>query len=196
MWLIVGLGNPGSKYLLTRHNIGFMAIDAYVKSLGNPPEKSEKKSITYHCRLDDTKIILAKPQTYMNLSGDSVQELSQFYEIKPENIIVLHDEVDQPFGQMKIQRARGHGGHNGIRDLQEKLGVNTYQRIRLGVSRPPNPKQSVADYVLQNFNKTELEALPDFLNTAGDAIESLITIGFEKTATKFNTLSADKKGSE
>lgn len=187
MWLVIGLGNPGSKYLLTRHNIGFMALDAYLKSVGSPPEKSEKKSLTYHFKIDDQKIIFAKPQTYMNLSGDSVQELSKFYEIPPEKMIIVHDEVDQPFGQMKIQKARGHGGHNGIRDIQDKLGVNSYFRVRLGVGRPQNTKINVGDFVLQNFTEEEKIQLPDFVSTAGDAIESIIINGFEKTATKYNT---------
>ncbi len=182
MWLVVGLGNPGSKYLLTRHNIGFMAVDAFLTSTGQPSYKTEKKAVTYHMQLDDQKIIFAQPQTYMNLSGQSVQGLAEFYKIKPQNIIVIHDEIDQDFGVIRIQTKRGHGGHNGIRDINEKLGSNDYIRVRLGVGRPANPKMDVAAYVLQNFSKEEQDYLPDFLNKSSDAIESIIFDGFPKAS--------------
>jgi peptidyl-tRNA hydrolase, PTH1 family len=195
MWLIVGLGNPGSKYALHRHNIGFMAIDTFVNSAGNPPEKSEHKALTYHITLhnDETKTsekaILCKPQTFMNLSGDSVRGLCDFYKIDLQHVVVLHDEVDFPFGVLKIQKERGHGGHNGIRDIHEKMADNKYFRIKMGIGRPSG-KMEMANHVLANFSKEEFEKIPDFLNTALDAVESLIFKGYEKTATKFNTATA------
>lgn len=193
MWLIVGLGNPGSKYALTRHNIGFMLIDTLVRNQKNVIEKTEQKAQTFHFsienRLTNTseKVILCKPQTFMNLSGDSVRGLMDFYKIDSQKIIVAHDEVDQPFGQLKIQKERGHGGHNGIRDIHLKLGHNKYYRVRLGVSRPSGP-MDVADYVLAPFSKDEQQKLPDFLSFATQAVESLVFRGFEKTATEFNKL--------
>ncbi|MBY0316610.1 MAG: aminoacyl-tRNA hydrolase [Bdellovibrionales bacterium] len=191
MWLIVGLGNPGNKYALTRHNIGFMLIDALVRSNGNPHERSEQKALTYHFTLTDQdtrkseKVILCKPQTFMNLSGDSVRGLVDFYKIDLDKILVAHDEVDQPFGQLKMQKERGHGGHNGIRDTHLKLGTNKYHRLRLGVGRPSGP-MDVADYVLAPFSKDEMNKLPDFLSYGIDALESLVFKGYEKTATQFN----------
>lgn len=194
MWLIVGLGNPGSKYALNRHNIGFMAVDTFLKSVNAPPEKKELKALTTHLTLhsednkQSQKVVFCKPQEFMNLSGDPVRSLCDFYKIDHSQIIVLHDEIDFPFAQLKIQKDRGHGGHNGIRDIHEKLGHNKYFRIKLGVGRPTNPNIDVADHVLSNFSKDEAAQLPDFLNTALDAVESLIFQGYDKTANYFNSL--------
>ena len=186
MWLVVGLGNPGDKYLMTRHNIGFMAIDAFLVTGQLPPWKSEKKAKTYHLQLDDEKVVMCQPQTYMNLSGDSVAGLAEFYKIPAENIVVIHDDIDQEYGTVKIQTNRGHGGHNGIRDITQKLGTNEYIRVKLGVGRPSNPKMDVAAYVLQKFSPEEQSNLPEFLNQAGDIIESLIISGMKNTANKYS----------
>lgn len=191
MWFIIGLGNPGTKYSLTRHNIGFMVIDAYARACGSPTERTEHKALTYHTTITHKetrateKVILCKPQTFMNLSGDSVRGIMDFYKIDQQKILVIHDEVDQPFGQLKLQKERGHGGHNGIRDIHLKLGNNKYHRLRMGVGRPSGPME-VADYVLAPFSKDEMTKLPDFLNYGIDALESLIFKGYEKTATQFN----------
>ncbi len=185
MWLIAGLGNPGKKYLLTRHNVGFMAIDYYLRQIGNPPEKSEHKALTYSITIEDEKVLLAKPQTFMNLSGDSVLALCQFYKIPPEKMIILHDEIEQPFQQIKVQTQRGHGGHNGIKDIHLKLGSNNYFRFRIGVGRPDG-KMDVASYVLSPFSKDEQEMLPDVLDRVCEGFESLIFDGFDKTATLIN----------
>ncbi|MBY0385434.1 aminoacyl-tRNA hydrolase [bacterium] len=194
MWLVVGLGNPGPKYSLHRHNIGFMAVDTFLKSVNAPLEKIEQKALVCQMTLHSEdnkkseKVLFCKPQTFMNLSGDSVRGLCDFYKIDHSQIIVLHDEIDFPFGVLKVQKERGHGGHNGIRDIHEKLGHNKYFRIKLGVGRPTNEKMDVADYVLSPFNKEEMAELPDFLNTSLDAVESLIFQGYEKTANHFNAL--------
>lgn len=185
MWLIAGLGNPGKKYLLTRHNVGFMAIDYYLNNIGSPPEKKEHKSLTYSFKIEDQKVIMAKPQTFMNDSGQAIGAIAHFYKIPSQNIIILHDEIEQPFEQMKLQTKRGHGGHNGIRDIHEKLGANDYYRLRIGVGRP-NGKQDVAHYVLSPFAKEEQSKLPDILERVSDGIESLIFEGFEKAATLLN----------
>lgn len=194
MWLVVGLGNPGSKYAFNRHNIGFMAVDTFLKSVGAPVEKTEQKALTCHLTLhsednkQSEKILFCKPQTFMNLSGDSVRGLCDFYKIDHSQVIVIHDEIDFPFGQLKIQKERGHGGHNGIRDIHEKLGHNKYLRLKLGVGRSSNPNIDVADHVLSNFSKEEMAELPDFLNIALDAVESIVFQGYEKAANKFNAL--------
>lgn len=185
MWLIVGLGNPGNKYLLTRHNIGFMAIDYYLNSIGNPPEKKEHKSLTYSFSIEGMKVLMAKPQTYMNNSGESVQALCHFYKVPSEKLIVLHDEIEQPFGAIKLQFERGHGGHNGIKDIHEKISTNKYYRFRIGVGRPTG-KMDVASYVLKPFSTEEQKDVPDILERVSDGIESLIFEGFEKTATLVN----------
>jgi PTH1 family peptidyl-tRNA hydrolase len=186
MWLIVGLGNPGSQYQLTRHNIGFMAVDFFLGDKKSSLEKKEFKSFFYKTKTQNTDLFLLKPQTFMNLSGDAVLEITQFYKIPLSNIIVIHDEIDQPFGKMKIQKNRGHGGHNGIRDISAKLGSSDYVRLRLGVGRPPHANMNVADYVLQKFNQDEFADLPNFLEKSVQALESIILDGFDKAASKFN----------
>lgn len=186
MHLIVGLGNPGMKYALTRHNIGFLALDALAKSLGASLQREEHKALTVKFKLDGHDVILAKPQTFMNLSGESVVGLMQFYKIEPANLLVVHDDIDQPFSYIKLQKNRGPGGHNGIKSITELLGHQDYARLKLGVGRPANPHIPVVDYVLQNFDKSEQDKMIDFLNRAGDAIESFIFSGPEKTASLFN----------
>jgi len=186
MWLIVGLGNPGNEYKLTRHNIGFMAVDYFLQGLGNPPIKNQFKAEVAQAKWRDHQLVFCKPQTYMNLSGESVQPLVGFYKIPLDHVIVIHDEIDQPFGQMKIQKNRGHGGHNGIKSISGLLGSADYIRLRLGVGRPANPNIPVADHVLGKFAKEEFEKMPDFLNKSVDAIESIILDGIQKASTKFN----------
>ncbi len=185
MWLVAGLGNPGKKYLLTRHNVGFMAIDYYLNNIGNPPEKKEHKSLTYSFKLENEKVIMAKPQTYMNDSGQAIQALSHFYKIAPEKIVIIHDEVEQPFQRMKLQYDRGHGGQNGIRDIHEKLGTSAYYRIRVGVGRP-NGKKDISSHVLSPFNKEEQNILPDVLERVSEGLETLICEGMQKAATFLN----------
>ena len=186
MWLVAGLGNPGNKYMLTRHNVGFMAIDYYLNGIGNPPEKKEHKALTYSFSVEGQKVIMAKPQTYMNDSGQSIQALCSYYKVDPDHLLVLHDEIEQPFQQMKLQVKRGHGGQNGIRDIHQKLGTNDYYRLRIGVGRPDG-KKDVSAHVLSPFSKEEQEVLPDVLERASDAIEALIFEGFSKAATLANT---------
>lgn len=187
MWLIVGLGNPGGEYKLTRHNIGFMAVDYLLQGLGNPPVKNQFKAEVAQIKLNDQPVIVCKPQTFMNLSGESVQPLMGFYKIPLDHLIVIHDDIDQPFDQMKIHKNRGHGGHNGIRSISGLLGSADYIRLKLGVGRPANPNIPVADYVLGKFSKEEFEKMPDFLNRGLDAIESILRDGVQKASTKFNT---------
>lgn len=199
MWLIVGLGNPGQKYLLNRHNIGFMAIDVIKNIYGSSaPDKKEQSAITNHLAIGSTKVILCKPQTYMNLSGESVKGLCDFYKIPSQQVIVLHDEVDFPFSIFKIQAQRGHGGHNGIRSIHDQLGTNDYYRFKLGVGRPDNhpdknmSRMSVADYVLANFTDMEQAEMPDFLKKAAEAVDYLLVNGYNKAATKYNSSSNSK----
>ena len=187
MWLIVGLGNPGNQYALTRHNIGFMAVDYLVRGLGQPAQQNQFKAEIYKTKLNDHQIILCKPQTYMNLSGESVRPLMGYYKVPMEHLIVIHDDIDQPFGQMRIHKNRGHGGHNGIKSISGLLGTADYTRLKLGVGRPANPQIPVADYVLGKFSSEEQGTMADFLNRSGDAIESILKDGVQKASTKFNS---------
>lgn len=186
MFLIVGLGNPGPKYAMNRHNIGFMVCDYWLKSLSGSDYREEHKALTKKFKIEDTEIMLAKPQTYMNKSGESVQALMAFYKIAKQDLLVIHDDVDLPFGSMKIQFNRGPGGQNGIKSISQMLGNNEYARLKMGVGRPPHPDFDTGDYVLGNFPKEELVLMDQYLEKAADAVESFIFDGLNKASTKFN----------
>jgi PTH1 family peptidyl-tRNA hydrolase len=199
MKLIVGLGNPGPKYQLTRHNIGFLLVDALAESLGQRQYKSEFKAETVKIQFAGESVLLCKPQTFMNLSGESVQPLMAFYGMQPSDLLVVHDEVDVPFGQLRFQVKRGHGGHNGIRNIHQMLGTDDYGRLRLGVGRPPvyvddsgnskGPVQEVHEWVLSNFSKPEFQLMPQFLDLAIDGIEVWLAKGVAQAASLFNSKS-------
>lgn len=189
MYLIVGLGNPGAKYLMTRHNVGFMLIDGLASAYALPSFKQEHKAETGKIRINTSKgselALIAKPQTFMNLSGESVRALMDYYDISPDKVLVAHDEVDLPFGQFKFQFARGHGGQNGVRNIHQHMGHNKYARLRMGVGRP-NGKQQVADYVLSNFSNTEQTYLNELIDKAIDGVECFVEKGWQGAANQFN----------
>ena len=185
MWMVVGLGNPGPKYAMHRHNVGFLALDAYCVSVGGPRWKDEKKSEVVKLKLDADDVLFVKPQDFMNRSGESVRALMDYYKIELNHLIVIHDDIDQGFGALRIHKNRGAGGHNGLKSINEMLGTQDYIRIKMGVGRPTHPGMEVADYVLQNFSGDEQKHLHDFLSVAGDAMDALITQGYDRAATKF-----------
>ena len=193
MHLIIGLGNFGQQYLTTRHNIGFMACDYWLKTLGDTGDyRTEHKALTRKIKIENTvnkqmmDVLIAKPQTYMNRSGESVVALLNFYKIDIAKMIVVHDDIDQAFGAMKIHKNRGHGGQNGIKNISELLGTQDYTRLKLGVGRPADPRFYIGDYVLSSFSKEENQNLPKYLDAACDAVESFIFEGSEKAATRYN----------
>jgi len=166
--LIVGLGNPGSDYEETRHNIGFKVIDALASTLrATNISKSEFKGELYK----SSNIFLLKPTTYMNLSGESVIAVSKYYKI--ENILVIHDDLDLKFGAIRFKRGGGHGGHNGLKSIDKHCGSD-YIRVRLGIDKPTDPRFSVSDYVLGRFNADEQKTLASVIEKAKEAIISLI----------------------
>ncbi len=186
MFLIVGLGNPGSKYLLTRHNIGFMVLDRYFESAGGKAVwKDDKKALVCRAKIESHDVVFVKPQTFMNLSGEAVRPIMDFYKIDLDRILVIHDELDIGFGAIKVQRNRGPGGHNGLKSLNEHFGTQDYTRLKLGISKPPDSRWDIANWVLSNFFEEEASKLTEFLDRAGDAIESFVVDGYDKTATKF-----------
>lgn len=186
-WILVGLGNPGPKYQMNRHNVGFMAIDLLLRSRGGPllRESLKENALVSTFSLEKLKILCLKPQTYMNLSGDPVRFFMDFYKTPSERLVVLHDEIDLEFGSIKIQKNRGHGGHNGIRDISAKLSHGDYYRIRIGVGRPANP-QLVANYVLEDFPKSDWDKLREVLELSIQGLESLVLEGPEKAMTQYN----------
>lgn len=193
MHLIVGLGNPGSEYAETRHNIGFLCIDELLRSLTTGSEKNEKKAITYRFDLGDHKLMLAKPQTYMNRSGDSVLALMQFYKIPRQQLLVIHDDIDLPFGQLRLQGARGHGGQNGIRHIHQVLGSNDYMRLKLGVGRPSHPGMDISQWVLSRFSSQEQPELDVFLQRASQAALSWLQKGPLRAMDEFNQKNQKKE---
>jgi len=162
MQLIVGLGNPGGKYQYTRHNIGYMAIDNIVSAQQDYKIKKKFNSIIYETIIDKNRTILIKPETYMNNSGDAVSQIANFYKIDSKNILVLHDELDIPFGKIRIKSGGGNAGHNGLKSISKKID-NNYTRVRLGIGHPGN-KEGVNGHVMGNFTGSEKEKLNQILN--------------------------------
>ncbi|AXH14430.1 aminoacyl-tRNA hydrolase [Malaciobacter mytili LMG 24559] len=178
--LIVGLGNIGDKYVLTRHNIGFMIIDEMIKNLKTSSiNKSNFKADVYKSSYD----LFVKPKTYMNLSGEAVIAIKNYYKIENEEIIVIHDDLDLPFGTVKFKIGGGHGGHNGLKSLDCHIGKD-YIRVRVGIGKPEN-KEDVANYVLSNFSKEELNRLKDIIPHTIKAIEALKVESINEVKSKF-----------
>ncbi len=188
MWLIAGLGNPGKQYQMTRHNVGFMLVDYWLKALsGNDPDyREEHKAFTKKMKLDSQEILIAKPQTFMNRSGESVQSLLNFYKIPQIKMLVIHDDIDQPFGSLRFHKNRGHGGQNGVRNITDLLGTMDYARLKIGVGRPDHPDFDIGDYVLSGFSKDENVSLTKIFEKACDGIECFIDKGFDRASTDFN----------
>ena len=180
MHLIVGLGNIGEKYQLTRHNIGFMVIDKITKNLST----SNIQKSNFHSTLEKSAYDLySKPTTYMNNSGMAVQAIKEYYKLEMEDIIVIHDDIDLPFGTVKFKIGGGHGGHNGLRSIDSHIGKE-YIRVRIGVGKPQD-KSDVANYVLDNFSKEELNKLPDIISHTIESIKALKSEDIEQVKTKF-----------
>ncbi len=171
MLLLVGLGNPGSKYDNNRHNIGFMAVDTIVRRHNFSAPKSKFQAEVAEGRLGNKKVLALKPQTFMNLSGQSVGEAMRFFKIGPENVIVLHDELDLPAGKVKFKTGGGHAGHNGLRSIEQHIGRD-FHRIRLGIGHPGD-KSRVTSYVLSDFSKAEQDWLHPLLEAIADAAPAL-----------------------
>jgi PTH1 family peptidyl-tRNA hydrolase len=184
-FLIIGLGNPGREYTNTRHNFGFMLIDRIAVRLNARGMKVQSKAIVLDARHDERKIILAKPQTFMNLSGQSVQGLIHFYKIPLANVMILSDDLDIPFGTIRIRASGGPGGQRGLGSIIEKLGTKEIPRMRLGIGRPPG-RMEAADYVLQNFSKDESQTLSEVLDHGADAALEFVTNGLNASMNKFN----------
>ncbi|NTY59159.1 aminoacyl-tRNA hydrolase [Mycolicibacterium sphagni] len=177
--LVVGLGNPGPQYAKTRHNLGFMVADLLAGRMGaqfKVHKRSGAEIVTG--RLGHRPIVLAKPRTYMNESGRQVGPLAKFYSVIPTDIIVIHDELDIDFGRIRLKLGGGEGGHNGLRSVASSLGTKNFQRVRIGVGRPPGRKDPAA-YVLEPFTSAERPEVPAICEQAADATELLIEVGLE-----------------
>lgn len=186
MWLITGLGNPGNQYTRTRHNIGFLAVENSLQALGANSPKNQFKAEINSAHWQNHSLLFCRPQTFMNLSGESVQPLLGFYKIPREHLIVIHDDLDIPFGSLRIHKNRGHGGHNGIKSISGLLGSPDYIRIKMGVGRPAHPEMSVADWVLSKWSSDEEKQLPQFLEECHGALLEILKSGPDKAASLYN----------
>lgn len=184
-YLLIGLGNPGREYRDTRHNVGFMLIDRLAVRLDARGMKVQAKAIVTNAAYQERKLILAKPQTYMNLSGHSAQGLLNFYKIPVENMLVAHDDLDLPFGTIRIRPKGGPGGQKGMASTIEQLGTNGFPRLRIGIGRPPG-RMDPAAYVLQNFSKDEFKALSEIIERAADAALEFVINGVNMAMNKYN----------
>lgn len=182
--LIIGLGNPGPKYQWTRHNAGFMVLDHLSRVMGTSVAKRNFSGLYGEGSWHGDRLLLLKPQTFMNLSGRSAAEALRFHKLTLSDLIVIHDDLDIPFGRVKLKEGGGHGGHNGLRSLMQELGGGGFVRIRIGVGRPL--RGDAADYVLANFSSAEMAGLPALLDGVVDLLGELVRNGLPRTMSLYN----------
>ncbi len=193
-WLVVGLGNPGKEYAANRHNVGFLVADLLASRVGAKFGRSKRAHAEVaEGRLANQlggisggpRLVLAKPLTYMNLSGAAVVSLAQFFKVPVENVVAVHDELDVPFGQVRAKRGGGEGGHNGVRSMSKSLSTKEYARVRFGIGRPPG-RQDPADYVLSDFSGAERKELEFLVDRAADVVEAVVLEGVEWAQNKYH----------
>ncbi|NEC15505.1 aminoacyl-tRNA hydrolase [Streptomyces sp. SID8014] len=189
-WLVVGLGNPGPEYTANRHNVGFMVADLLAARAGGRFKAHKARAQVLEARIGapgpgGRRIVLAKPQSYMNLSGGPVTALRDFYKVPTERIVAVHDELDIDYGALRLKLGGGDNGHNGLKSMTKSLGPD-YHRVRFGIGRPPGRMQ-VADFVLKDFSSTERKELDYFVDRAADAVEALVVAGLERAQSSYNT---------
>lgn len=185
-WLIVGLGNPGPEYEATRHNVGFLVVDELARRHGGrfrPHKRARAHVVEAH--IAGHRAVLVKPQTYMNESGQAVAPLSGFYRVDEAHLVVVHDELDLPFGSLRLKLGGGDNGHNGLRSLRQSLGTGDFHRARFGVGRPPG-RMDPSAYVLRGFSAAERKEVDVHVARTADSVESLLTEGLERTQSAFN----------
>ena len=185
-WLIVGLGNPGREYEKTRHNCGFRAIDELADSLGCKIDKAKFQGLYGQVNYKGTKLMLLKPQTFMNLSGRSVLQLSAYFNIPPARIIVMFDDISLAPGRLRVRADGSAGGHNGIKSIIQEVGSQAFPRVKIGVGAKPNPEFDLADWVLSTFSASEEKALKNALEWAGEAALAIVEHGVPEAANRYN----------
>jgi peptidyl-tRNA hydrolase, PTH1 family len=192
-WLVVGLGNPGPGYAGNRHNVGQMVLDELARRVGASFTSHRSRTQAAAVRLGvlpggapGPRVLLAKPMSYMNVSGAPVASLSQYLQLPAENVVVVHDELDVPFGQVRLKQGGGEGGHNGLRSITSALGTRDYVRVRVGVGRPPG-RMDAADFVLRDFSGAERKELPWLIDSAADAAEMVVLDGLAAAQLRFHT---------
>ena len=192
-YLIAGLGNPGPQYRQHRHNVGFMILDTMAKQVNIPLRRVSFHALVGSGTLEEKRLILAKPQTYMNDSGQAVASLLHFYKIPLDHLLVVHDDLDLPFGTLRLRPMGGTGGQRGMESIVKLLGTNEFARLRVGIGRPPG-RMDPRDYVLHDFDPPQLEILPEVLQTAVEAIRLFLNAGIEQAMNTFNGSVMDENG--
>lgn len=186
MLVVVGLGNPGDAYADHRHNIGFRVVDAFAHGLEAPPWRGQFSGLITRHRNDKLDVMLAKPQTYMNRSGDCVAPLLHYYRVQSTDLVVVHDELDLPFGTVRVKVGGGHAGHNGLRSIMQHLGDAPFVRLRIGIGKPALHFDSTADFVLSSFNSEERAQLDDLLKRSVSALRTVIRWGPSEAMNRIN----------
>ena len=185
-WLVVGLGNPGPTYASTRHNVGYLVTDVLAARTGGSWKKHKSgRADVIEGRLAGERAILGRCRSYMNESGGPVSTLAKFYDVEPDHLVVIHDELDIDYGMLRVKVGGGDNGHNGLKSIRQSLGTGDFYRVRVGIGRPPG-QQSVHDFVLKPYSSAERKDLPTYVEEAADAVESLMTQGLEATQSAFN----------
>lgn len=185
-WIVVFLGNPGTKYDKTRHNAGFMTADKCEKATGARITRVRFRALTDQTRVGEETVLLMKPQTYMNLSGEAVGEAAKFYKVPPERVLVVSDDVSLPIGKLRIRAKGSAGGHNGLKSIIQHLGTDAFPRVKIGVGAPPHPDYDMADWVLGRFTGKDAQDMDAACARAWEAVETVITQGTEKAMSQFN----------
>jgi len=191
MWLVVGLGNPGREYAGNRHNVGFDVVAELAVRAKAPPLREKFGAELGEATIRGERVLLCRPMEFMNVSGQAVARVAKFWKIAPETTIVVHDDLDLPFGRLKLGAGGGHGGNNGVRSVIADLGSADFPRVRFGIGRPA-PGGDPANYVLADFSRAEQKELPDLRSLAADAVEEIIASGLAPAMNRFNTKKVDK----
>lgn len=185
-WLVVGLGNPGPKYEWTRHNMGFLVIDKLAERESIPVQRLKFKALTNTAVIGGRSVLLIKPTTYMNLSGEAVGQAARFYKIPPERVLVISDDVALPQGKLRVRRSGSAGGHNGLKNIIAHLGSDQFPRVKVGVGGKPHPDSDMADWVLSPFTGQDRKAMEEAISRAADAVTLLLDKGVDQAMAKFN----------
>lgn len=185
-WLVVGLGNPGPKYEWTRHNMGFLVIDKLAERESIPVQRLKFKALTNTAVIGGRSVLLMKPTTYMNLSGEAVGQAARFYKIPPERVLVISDDVALPQGKLRVRRSGSAGGHNGLKNIIAHLGSDQFPRVKVGVGGKPHPDSNMADWVLSPFTGQDRKAMAEAITRAADAVTLLLDKGVDQAMARFN----------
>lgn len=185
-WLVVGLGNPGSKYEWTRHNMGFLVVDELAERLSIPVQRLKFKALTNTAVLGGKSVLLMKPTTYMNLSGEAVGQAARFYKIPPERVLVISDDVALPQGKLRVRRSGSAGGHNGLKNIISHLGTDQFPRIKVGVGQKPSPDSDMVGWVLGTFTGQDRKVMEEAIGRAADAVTVLLQHGIDQAMASYN----------